>query len=144
MWDLNYFKYSFLNTSGIAYSEPRLEEDFVRLAADVERLSVEHGCFMMRDFQSRNVMVKDGEPYLIDYQGGRRGPAAYDIASFLWQAKAAYPTELRERLTDVYVDEARRYGPLDAGLLREQVMEMALIRTLQVLGAYGLRGRFER
>ena len=97
MWDLNLFlKYSFLNTSGIAYSEPRLEEDFVRLAADVERLSVEHGCFMMRDFQSRNVMVKDGEPYLIDYQGGRRGPAAYDIASFLWQAKAAYPTELRE------------------------------------------------
>lgn len=144
MWDLNYFKYSFLNTSGIAYSEPRLEEDFVRLAADVERLSVEHGCFMMRDFQSRNVMVKDGEPYLIDYQGGRRGPAAYDLASFLWQAKAAYPIELRERLTDVYVDEARRYRPVDDRKLREQVREMALIRTLQVLGAYGLRGRFER
>ena len=144
MWDLNYFKYSFLNTSGVTYSEPRLEEDFVRLAADVERLTMEHGCFMMRDFQSRNVMVRDGDTYLIDYQGGRRGPAAYDLASFLWQAKAAYPTELRERLIDVYVNEARCYESVDAGQLREQVKEMALIRTLQVLGAYGLRGRFER
>lgn len=144
MWDLNYFKYSFLNTSAVVYNESRLEDDFGRLADDVDRLTREHGRFMMRDFQSRNVMVKDGDVYLIDYQGGRRGPAAYDLASFLWQAKAGFPTELRDRLTDVYIDEARGYGPVDAARLKAQIREMALIRTLQVLGAYGLRGRFER
>ena len=144
MWDLNYFKYSFLNTSGLPYSEPALDDDFARLAADVDRLTRAHGCFMMRDFQSRNVLIKDGEPYLIDYQGGRRGPAAYDLASFLWQAKAGFPPALRERLIDEYVAEASQYGPVDARQLRAQVREMALIRTLQVLGAYGLRGRFER
>lgn len=144
MWDLNYFKYSFLNTSGLAYNEPALEKDFIALAERIDRLTGEHGCFMMRDFQSRNVMVKDGEPYLIDYQGGRRGPAAYDLASFLWQARAGFSSALRERLIEVYADEASKYAAVDVDVLKQQVMEMALIRTLQVLGAYGLRGRFER
>lgn len=144
MWDLNYFKYSFLNTSGISYSEPRLEADIVRLAEDVDRVTRNESRFMLRDFQSRNVMVKDGEVYFIDYQGGRRGPSAYDLASFLWQAKAGFSHELRERLIEVYADEARRYDDVDAEMLKQQVRSMALIRTLQVLGAYGLRGRFER
>ena len=144
MWDLNYFKYSFLNTSGIAYSEPRLEEDFVRLARRTSSLSEKSGQFMMRDCQSRNVMVKDDEVYFIDYQGGRRGPAAYDLASFLWQAKAGFTPAGRDHYINVYADEAARYYPADAELLKGQVREMALIRTLQVLGAYGLRGRFER
>ncbi|WP_369695821.1 RNase adapter RapZ [uncultured Duncaniella sp.] len=144
MWDLNYFKYSFLNTSGISYSEPRLEADMVRLAEDVDRVTRNESRFMLRDFQSRNVMVKDGEVYFIDYQGGRRGPSAYDLASFLWQAKAGFSHELRERLIEVYADEARRYDDVDAEMLKQQVRSMALIRTLQVLGAYGLRGRFER
>ncbi len=144
MWDLNYFKYSFLNTSGISYSEPRLEADIVRLAEDVDRVTRNESRFMLRDFQSRNVMVKDGEVYFIDYQGGRRGPSAYDLASFLWQAKAGFSHELRERLIEVYADEARRYDDVDAEMLKQQVRSMALIRTLQVMGAYGLRGRFER
>ena len=144
MWDLNYFKYSFLNTSGISYSEPRLEADMVRLAEDVDRVTRNESRFMLRDFQSRNVMVKDGEVYFIDYQGGRRGPSAYDLASFLWQAKAGFSHELRERLIEVYADEARRYDDVDAEMLKQQVRSMALIRTLQVMGAYGLRGRFER
>lgn len=144
MWDLNYFKYSFLNTSGISYSEPRLEADMVRLAEDVDRVTRDESRFMLRDFQSRNVMVKDGEVYFIDYQGGRRGPSAYDLASFLWQAKAGFSHELRERLIEVYADEARRYDDVDAEMLKQQVRSMALIRTLQVMGAYGLRGRFER
>lgn len=144
MWDLNYFKYSFLNTSGISYSEPRLEADMVRLAEDVDRVTRNESRFMLRDFQSRNVMVKDGEVYFIDYQGGRRGPSAYDLASFLWQAKAGFSHELRERLIEVYADEARRYDDVDAEMLKQQVRSMALIRTLQVMGAYGLRWRFER
>lgn len=144
MWDLNYFKYSFLNTSGVGYNESELEGDFINLAGDIDRLTKENGCFMMRDFQSRNVMVKDDEPYLIDYQGGRRGPAAYDLASFLWQARAGFSQDLRDRLIDVYIEEACRYAPVDAAVLKSQVRQMALIRTLQVLGAYGLRGMFER
>ena len=103
MWDLNYFKYSFLNTSGVAYSEPRLEEDFLRLARRVGMLTADEGCFMMRDCQSRNVMVKDGDVYFIDYQGGRKGPAAYDLASFLWQAKAGFTPELRDHYINVSV-----------------------------------------
>lgn len=144
MWDLNYFKYSFLNTSGVAYDEPRLEEDFVRLAGDAAQLTESEGVFMLRDFQSRNVMVKDREVYFIDFQGGRRGPAAYDIASFIWQAKAGFSPGMRNHLIDTYIEAAHRYADIDAGRLRRQVKEMALVRTLQVLGAYGLRGRFER
>ena len=130
MWDLNYFKYSFLNTSGISYSEPRLEADMVRLAEDVDRVTRDESRFMLRDFQSRNVMVKDGEVYFIDYQGGRRGPSAYDLASFLWQAKAGFSHELRERLIEVYADEARRYDDVDAEMLKQQVRSMALILSL--------------
>ncbi|MDE6394964.1 MAG: phosphotransferase [Duncaniella sp.] len=144
MWDLNYFKYSFLNTSGIAYSEPRLEEDFRCLARRVGELTEREGCFMMRDCQSRNVMVKDGDVYFIDFQGGRRGPAAYDLASFLWQAKAGFTPAERDRYIDAYIDDAAMYAPVDVVALKSQVREMALIRILQVLGAYGLRGRFER
>lgn len=145
MWDLNYFKYSFLNTSGVPYSEPRLEEDFRKIADTVEGFTMSGDCFMMRDFQSRNVMIKDGEPYLIDYQGGRRGPAAYDLASFLWQAKAGFTPGQRARLTDVYIEEARKLSPsFDSREFLRQLRLMTLLRTLQVLGAYGLRGRFER
>lgn len=145
MWDLNYFKYSFLNTSGASYFEPLLEADFMKLAGNVERRSLgESGVFILRDFQSRNVMVKDGGVYFIDFQGGRRGPAAYDLASFLWQAKARFTPQQRDRLIEVYAGEARKYVPIDIDGLKQEVREMALIRTLQVLGAYGLRGKFER
>lgn len=145
MWDLNYFKYSFLNTSGVPYMEPLLEADFVKLAKAVEERSLgEGGVFMLRDFQSRNVMVKDSEVYFIDFQGGRRGPASYDLASFLWQAKAGFTPRQRDWLIEAYADEANRYISVDPDLLKREVREMALIRTLQVLGAYGLRGKFER
>lgn len=143
MWDLNYFKYSFLNTCAIPYSEPRLEKDFVRLASEVASHTDAEGVLMLRDFQSRNVMIKDDEPYFIDYQGARRGPAAYDLASFLWQAKAAFPAKLKRALIDVYASEAG-LDESETRALHKRVKEMALVRTLQVLGAYGLRGRFEK
>ncbi len=145
MWDLNYFKYSFLNTEEIAYSEPLLEDDFTRLARRCQQLSKDKGTLMLRDFQSRNMMVSDGQVYLIDYQGARKGPAAYDLASFLWQAKAHFSPETRQALMEVYLDEYSRLdGTVDRSEFHSQVREMAFLRALQVLGAYGLRGRFER
>ena len=145
-WDLNYFKYCYLKATQEDFSEPALEADFNRLADAL--LAFPCTGFMYRDFQSRNVMVRDGAPYLIDFQGGRRGPLLYDLVSFLWQAKANFPAALRRELIAEYEDELRRipdvgrYITLPIG--EEQVGVFVLFRTLQVLGAYGFRGYFER
>ena len=150
-WDLNYFKYCFLKATKIEFSEPRLEDDFDRL---VQRLISDSGSglstFLYRDFQSRNVMIKDGQPYFIDFQGGRRGPTQYDVASFLWQAKANFPPELRNKLIDVYLDELEKvinssfHQSINKAAWRAVLPHFVLFRTLQVLGAYGFRGYFER
>ena len=142
-WDLNYFKYSFLKATGLEFHEAKLEDDFDRLAT-VLLADAPYNTFMYRDFQARNVMVKDGEPWFIDFQGGRRGPIEYDVASFLWQARAAYPASLREHLIDTYIDSLARYRKVDASAFRKGLMHFVLFRTLQVLGAYGFRGYFER
>lgn len=142
MWDLNYFKYCFLKATGLDFQEDRLEDDFVKMA----RVLMESDCstFMYRDFQSRNVMVKDGNPWFIDFQGGRRGPFYYDVASFLWQAKANFPESLREEMIDVYIDSLRKYVDVDRDEFRAKLRHFVLFRTLQVLGAYGFRGYFEK
>jgi aminoglycoside/choline kinase family phosphotransferase len=145
-WDLNYFKYCFLKLTGIEFSEPRLEDEFDRL---VQRLTTnDQGLpptFLYRDFQSRNVMIRDGQPWFIDFQGGRRGPTQYDVASFLWQARANFAPELRDRLIDEYLDELRQLQPsLAENAWRAALPHFVLFRTLQVLGAYGFRGYHER
>ena len=100
--------------------------------------------FMYRDFQSRNVMIKDGKPWFIDFQGGRKGPVFYDVASFLWQAKANLPDSLRGELLEEYIDALRKYTPVDRDYFYAQLRHFVLFRTLQVLGAYGFRGYFEK
>jgi aminoglycoside/choline kinase family phosphotransferase len=101
--------------------------------------------FMYRDFQSRNVMIRpDGSPALIDYQGGRRGPVLYDVASFVWQAKARYPEALRRRLVEEYLDALAELRPVDKEEMRRQLRRFVLFRMMQVLGAYGFRGKWER
>ena len=142
LWDLNYFKYCFLKATGIDFQEDRLEDDFQAMA-DV-LLRADASTFMYRDFQSRNVMVRDGRPWFIDFQGGRRGPVHYDVASFLWQAKANYPDTLREELLGEYLDALRAYRPVDEAEFRALLRHFILFRTLQVLGAYGFRGYFEK
>ena len=142
MWDLNYFKYCFLKAVGIEFSEERLEDDF-RKMVDVLTSCPSEG-LMYRDFQSRNVMVRDGKPWFIDFQGARRGPCQYDVASFLWQAKAMLPDSLRDELVEVYLDSLQRYRTVDRGEFRRMLRHFVLFRTLQVLGAYGFRGYFER
>lgn len=142
-WDLNYFKYCFLKGTKIEYSEPLLEDEFDHLTALL--LAQPATTFLYRDCQSRNVMLKNGQPFFIDFQGGRRGPTQYDVASFLWQAKANIPATLREELIEVYLDELQALMPeLDRQTWKEALPHFVLFRTLQVLGAYGYRGFFER
>lgn len=142
MWDLNYFKYCFLKATGLEFDEDRLEDDFQSMAEVLMRS--QSSTFMYRDFQSRNVMLKDGQPWLIDFQGGRKGPFYYDVASFLWQAKAGFPQSLRDELIQCYIEALRKYKPVDETYFYEQLRHFVLFRTLQVLGAYGFRGYFEK
>lgn len=142
LWDLNYFKYCFLKATGLEFQEDLLEDDFQNLTGVLMR--AQSGTFMYRDFQSRNVMIKDGEPWLIDFQGGRRGPFYYDVASFLWQAKANFTPALRKELISEYLESLRKYQPIDETYFLEQLRHFVLFRTLQVLGAYGFRGYFEK
>lgn len=142
-FDLNYFKYYFLKTSGIDFSEIELDNDFRTLTSDLLS-DRNNNTFMYRDFQSRNVMIFNGEPYFIDFQGGRRGPIYYDVASFLWQAKARYPNELKEELLRTYINSLQKYISVDFHSFSEKLNLFLLFRTLQVLGAYGFRGKIER
>ena len=147
-WDLNYWKYCFLKGTQIEFSEPKLEDDFDRMVKAVSFQPSAVGTFLYRDFQSRNVMLKEGEPYFIDFQGGRKGPTQYDVASFLWQAKANIPQSLREELIDAYLDELSVISHQPSAFSKDEwkaaLPHFVLLRTLQVLGAYGYRGYFER
>jgi aminoglycoside/choline kinase family phosphotransferase len=140
-WDLHYFKYCFLKATGLEFEEERLEDDFDRLASVL--LYDNFQTFMYRDFQSRNIMIHEGTPYLIDFQGGRRGPIEYDLVSFLWQARARFTPEIRHILIQEYLASARRYRSFDEEVFHHRLRYFVLFRTLQVLGAYGYRGYFE-
>lgn len=144
MWDLNYFKYEFLKPCGIVFDEDALEDDFIRLSARLADVEECLSGFMCRDFQSRNIIVKDDALWLIDFQGGRKGPLLYDAVSFLWQAKAGFTEGEREYLLGRYAD----FLSEKRGVSREKVLRdgalFAFFRTLQVLGAYGFRGLIER
>jgi aminoglycoside/choline kinase family phosphotransferase len=141
-WDLNYFKYYFLRLAGIPFSEQALEDDFGRLTKFL--LSAGRDYFLYRDFQSRNVMLKDGQPYFLDYQGGRKGALQYDIASLLFDAKADLPPELRQQLLDHYLDSVGRYVDLDREAFVRYYYGFVYVRIMQALGAYGFRGFYER
>jgi aminoglycoside/choline kinase family phosphotransferase len=141
-WDLNYFKYYFLRLAGIPFNEQALEDDFGRLTTFL--LSAPRNYFLYRDFQSRNVMLRDGQPFFVDYQGGRKGALQYDIASLLYDAKADLPPTLRQRLLDHYLDELARFIPLDRDGFLHYYYGYVYIRILQALGAYGFRGFYER
>ena len=147
MFDLNYFKYCFLKPSGLEFNEVKLQDEFEKLAddllggPDVQEYTEE--TFMYRDFQSRNVMVCEGEPYFIDFQGGRRGPIYYDLASFVWQPRAGFSADLREKLLDAYVSAASEYVVIDRTSFDARLGLFILFRLLQLLGAYGFRGLVE-
>lgn len=144
MWDLNYFKYEYLKPASIPFDENLLEDDFDKFSEDVLTASAGQEGFMMRDCQSRNVMVKDDCLYWIDFQGGRKGPGIYDAVSFLWQAKAGFSDDTRRELLNVYIDSYSGLKKIDRKILTDSVGIFAAFRTLQVLGAYGFRGLVEK
>lgn len=141
MWDLNYFKYYFLRLSKIQFNEAKLEDDFTALTAFL--LEADTSYFVYRDFQSRNVMLRDGEPSFIDYQGGRKGALQYDVASLLYDAKADIPPETRLELLEYYLKAAQTAGKVDKAGFMRHFYAYVYIRIMQALGAYGLRGFYE-
>lgn len=146
LFDLNYFKYCFLKAAVADVDELALDDDFNRLAEMLLRRDELPWGFLYRDFQARNVMfTRDNEPRFIDFQGGRRGPLFYDLASFLWQAAAKYPDTLRQELIDTYLEEAIPYiGKVNRQMFNTRLQLFVLFRLMQVLGAYGFRGYFEK
>jgi len=141
-WDLNYFKYYFLRLAGVPFSEQALEDDFARLSKFV--LTADRDYFLYRDFQSRNVMLVGGDPYFLDYQGGRKGALQYDIASLLFDSKADLPPALREQLLAHYLDTLATFVPLDRDVFVHYYYAYVYVRLMQALGAYGFRGFYER
>jgi len=141
-WDLNYFKYYFLRLAGVPFNEQALEDDFGRLTTFL--LEAPNDYFLYRDFQSRNVMLRDEQPFFLDYQGGRKGALQYDIASLLFDGKADLPPALRQQLLDHYLDCLAGFIEVDRAAFMRHYYAYVYVRILQALGAYGFRGFYER
>ena len=142
LWDCNYFKYDYLKLAHVPFHEARLEEDFRRLTAWLTEAPAEH--FVYRDLQSRNIMLRDGEPWFIDYQGGLRGPLQYDVAKLLYEGKAALPEATRKHLLAHYLAEADRIVQIDRDAFLAHFRGFVVLRILQGLGAYGYLGLYGR
>jgi aminoglycoside/choline kinase family phosphotransferase len=141
-WDLNYFKYYFLRLAGIPFNEQALEDDFDSLTNFLLTANCDY--FLYRDFQSRNILLKNGQPFFVDYQGGRKGALQYDIASLLYDAKADLPPELRQQLLDLYIEKLGGFIELSREAFLHHYYSYVYVRILQALGAYGFRGFYER
>ena len=138
---MNYFKYYFLRLAGVPFNEQALEDDFSRLTEFL--LQADGDYFLYRDFQSRNVMLRDGCPWFVDYQGGRKGALQYDIASLLFDSKADLPPKLRQQLLEYYLDRLSTFIQLDRSDFMHHYYAYVYIRLMQALGAYGFRGFYE-
>ncbi|TLX73469.1 phosphotransferase enzyme family protein [Labilibacter sediminis] len=142
LWDLHYFKYYFLKLAKISFDEQALEDDFQKLINFL--LEAEHHYFLYRDFQSRNIMIKKGEPYFIDYQGGRHGALQYDLASLLYDGKADIPANIREELYIYYIDTLKQHKEVNEETFQNHFNGYVYIRIMQAMGAYGFRGFYEK
>jgi aminoglycoside/choline kinase family phosphotransferase len=141
-WDLSYFKYYFLKLAGIPFNEQKLENDYSTLITFL--LEQDTNYFLYRDFQSKNVMLRNGLPCFIDYQGGRKGALQYDVASLLYDSKADIPPAVRKNLLDHYIAGLANYPSVDADKFKDSYYGYVLIRIMQAMGAYGFRGFYEK
>jgi aminoglycoside/choline kinase family phosphotransferase len=142
MWDLNYFKYYFLKLTQVPFYEQDLEDDYQSFSDYL--LTAPSDFFMYRDFQSRNIMLVDGAPYFIDYQGGRKGALQYDIASLLFESKTALPASFREEMLKYYMEVLAKYITFDKKSFLQYYYGFVYIRLMQAMGAYGFRGLYEK
>jgi aminoglycoside/choline kinase family phosphotransferase len=141
MWDLNHFKYYFIKLLGIPFDEQELENDF-RSFTDLLS-TARSDFFLYRDFQSRNIMILEDELYFIDYQGGRRGALQYDVASLLWESRVNLGNDMRKDLLDYHLKNLQDKAGIPSGEFNAHYYAFVLIRILQVLGTYGIRGIVE-
>jgi aminoglycoside/choline kinase family phosphotransferase len=143
MWDMNYFKYCLLKPLKIDFFEQDLEDDFLRIVGWL--IEAERESFMFRDFQSRNIMLANDKIYFIDFQGGRKGPLQYDLASLLFEAKTHLSEDIRNTLLHYYLDVfSKTFSWFDAGRFMEYYYGFVYLRLMQAMGAYGFRGYIER
>jgi aminoglycoside/choline kinase family phosphotransferase len=142
MWDMNYFKYMFLKLVAVSFNERKLEHDFEKLADFL--LETGQDYFLYRDFQSANVMIVDGEPWFIDYQGGRKGAPQYDVASLLYDAKAHIPEKARNNLLEYHVNNFCTVSGEKKDDFKGYFAGFSMIRLMQALGAFGFRGLYEK
>jgi aminoglycoside/choline kinase family phosphotransferase len=142
LWDLSYFKYYFLKLADVPFNEQQLENDYNTLIEYLQAQDTNY--FLYRDFQSRNVMLREGKPCFIDYQGGRKGALQYDVASLLYDSKADIPRNVREELLEHYIAGLANYPSVDAEKFRESYYAYVLIRIMQAMGAFGFRGFYEK
>jgi aminoglycoside/choline kinase family phosphotransferase len=121
----------------------RIKDPFI-LNWELDRLAQRADSFpktvIHRDFQSQNIMItKEKTPRIIDYQGARMGPPAYDVASILWDPYYRLEDDIREVLLDYYISEMSQRGKekFDEWTFRESLLPCRLQRHMQALGAYG-------
>ena len=142
MWDMNYFKYMLLKLLAVPFNERNLERDFVAMSDYL--LETGQDYFLYRDFQTANIMIVEGTPWFIDYQGGRKGAPQYDIASLLYDAKIPVKQENRDEILDYYIDEFCSVSHEDKEKFRGYYAGFSMIRVMQALGAFGFRGLYEQ
>jgi aminoglycoside/choline kinase family phosphotransferase len=142
MWDMHYFKYMLLKLLSVPFDETLLEDDFNTLAGFLSGAGQDY--FLYRDFQTANIMIVNGQPWFIDYQGGRMGAPQYDLASLLYDAKIPMSGTDREELSGYYINRFCSSGLMDAGKFMLHLDGFILIRLMQALGAFGYRGLYEQ
>jgi NDP-sugar pyrophosphorylase family protein len=138
--EAKYFVTAFLNGyKGLEIGFEKLYEEFELIAETA--LETDHIGFLHRDFQSRNILVRDKKYYVIDFQGGRLGPLQYDLASLLIDPYVELPQNLQDSLLSDYLTRLSEVIPVDPGRFLHAYHYCAINRNLQILGAFAYLSR---